>query len=372
MPRWIRVYLVPGAIFQSIIVGGGYGTGRELVEYFLQYGIGGAFKGLLVATLLFSIILAFTFEFARVFQAFDYRSFLRRLIGPIWPLFEVNYLMGVVLVLAVVASASAEIVERSLGLPGAAGGGLMLVLIVALNFYGRNAITAFFSAWSVVLYVVFALYLVALLVGHADAITQGLTSATSDPNWPGGAVAYVGYNVGAGVIALFAIRDLRSRPEAIGSGIMAGLIAMAPAAMFITGFAGGYPGIIDQPVPNYYMLEVLDVPWITTLFLIVLVGTFVETGAGMIQGVNERFDGWLTERRGRPGSRRAHGLLALVALALSSAMSTFGVIALVATGYGMMAWSGMVFYVLPLAIIGPWRLWRHARTAGAASAAAQP
>jgi uncharacterized membrane protein YkvI len=371
MPRWFRVYLVPGAVFQSIIVGGGYGTGRELVEYFVQYGIAGAFKGLLVATLLFAIILAFTFEFARVFQAFDYRSFLRRLIGPVWPLFEVNYLLSVVLVLAVVASASAEITERSLGLPGIAGGGLMLVLIVVLNFFGRDVMKNVFSAWSLVLYVVFGIFLVALVATQSDNIAEGLTTATSDPNWPGGAIAYVGYNVGAGIIALFAIRDLRSRREAIGSGAMAALIAMVPAVMFTIGFAAGYPAIIDQPVPNYFMLGVLDAPWITVLFLIVLLGTFVETGAGMIQGVNERFDGWLMERRGRPATRRAHGMLALVALSLSGGMSTFGVITLVEKGYGLMAWGGILFYVIPLAIIGPWRLWREAQTADASPEAPQ-
>ena len=29
-------YLLPGFIFQSLIIGGGYGTGRELVEFFLS------------------------------------------------------------------------------------------------------------------------------------------------------------------------------------------------------------------------------------------------------------------------------------------------------------------------------------------------
>ena len=29
----LRQLLVPGAVFQSIVVGGGYGTGREIVQY---------------------------------------------------------------------------------------------------------------------------------------------------------------------------------------------------------------------------------------------------------------------------------------------------------------------------------------------------
>ena len=36
--RFFRVYLLPGFVFQSIIIGGGYGTGRELVEWFMSQG----------------------------------------------------------------------------------------------------------------------------------------------------------------------------------------------------------------------------------------------------------------------------------------------------------------------------------------------
>ena len=39
---WFKKYLVPGIIFQSVVIGGGYGTGKELVEFFLSFGtIGG-------------------------------------------------------------------------------------------------------------------------------------------------------------------------------------------------------------------------------------------------------------------------------------------------------------------------------------------
>lgn len=33
MIKWFKAWIVPGAVFQSVIVGGGYGTGREVVEY---------------------------------------------------------------------------------------------------------------------------------------------------------------------------------------------------------------------------------------------------------------------------------------------------------------------------------------------------
>ena len=131
--------------------------------------------------------------------------------------------------------------------------------------------------------------------------------------------------------------------------------------MFATGFAAGYPDVIDEAVPNYFMLDKLGIPWITGLFLIVLVGTFIETGAGMIQGIIERVDGWMMERRGEPASRWIHGLVALTAVILSTGMATFGVITLVAKGYGTLAWFQIIFYLTPLLTIGSWQLWRNAR-----------
>ena len=34
MLRLLKIYLLPGAVLQSVMIGGGYGTGRELVEFF--------------------------------------------------------------------------------------------------------------------------------------------------------------------------------------------------------------------------------------------------------------------------------------------------------------------------------------------------
>jgi hypothetical protein len=30
--RFFRVYIIPGAVFQSVMVGGGYGTGQAMAE----------------------------------------------------------------------------------------------------------------------------------------------------------------------------------------------------------------------------------------------------------------------------------------------------------------------------------------------------
>jgi uncharacterized membrane protein YkvI len=45
-------------------------------------------------------------------------------------------------------------------------------------------------------------------------------------------------------------------------------------------------------------------------------------------------------------------------LLLAAALSRFGIIALVARGYGMLAYAFLVLFVLPLLTVGVWRIIR--------------
>ena len=65
MRSFYSKYLLPGFVFQSIVIGGGYGTGRELVEFFLLRGPFAGYLGMLVATVIWGVVLALGFELAR-------------------------------------------------------------------------------------------------------------------------------------------------------------------------------------------------------------------------------------------------------------------------------------------------------------------
>ena len=87
---FFRKYLLPGFVFQSMVIAGGYGTGRELVEFFMNFGPGGGLLGMwLVSTVIWSAVGAVTFELARLTKTFEYRSFSRVLLGPAWWLYEI-------------------------------------------------------------------------------------------------------------------------------------------------------------------------------------------------------------------------------------------------------------------------------------------
>ena len=89
------------------MIGGGYATGRELAEFFMPSGPQGGSLAMLLAMAIWSVVCALTFVFAHMTtRSFDYRSFFKTLLGPCWVVFELAYLVFMVLILAVFGAAA--------------------------------------------------------------------------------------------------------------------------------------------------------------------------------------------------------------------------------------------------------------------------
>ena len=72
------------------------------------------------------------------------------------------------------------------------------------------------------------------------------------------------------------------------AGFAAGFIAMFPGALIYTALLAFYPAILEESIPANFVLDQLGSPGFQLFFQLVLFGTFIETGTGMIHGFNER------------------------------------------------------------------------------------
>jgi len=355
---FVRKYLIPGAVFQSVLVGGGYGTGREIVEYFTRYGAGGGVLALAVTVVCWFLVLAVTWEFARVFRVYDYRSFFRKLLGRGWILFEILFILMFLIVLAVVASAAGEILLDAFGIPYLVGIVAMLALVGVLAFFGREVITRVLATWSVFLYGMFLFYFVTVFLRSGGEMAIQLGEWERVSGWGVSGFKYAMYNVFIVPAILFSTRDLRSRREVAGSAVFAALLCAFPALLFHLSFLGDYPAILGREIPVYAVITSLGVGALFVVYLVALFGTLVETGAGFIQGTIERIDAVRIEAKAPPLPRLLRGALAVGAIGLSASLATFGIIALIARGYGMLAWGAFAVYVLPLLTVGVWMILR--------------
>ncbi len=357
----LRRYILPGLVFQSAVIAGGYGTGRETVEFFLLHGPAPGLAAMAFCTVVWSVVCAVTFEFARQFRAYEYRSLFKRLLGPGWPLFELVYVLLTLLVLAVAAAAAGSIAEETFGIPYATGVVVTLGAVAVLLFYGSGVLERFFAGWSVALYAVYIILVVWSLARFGEGVGADLQTGAWDGGWIRSGLQYSGYNLSAAAVALFTVRHLRTTREALGAGLLAGVIAMLPAFFFYLAMVPHYPTIVSATVPSNFLLEALGSRWFQVIFQVVLFGTLIETGAGMIHAVNERMAATLGERSEHlPGWGRS-GIAALL-LVVALSLTPLGLIDLIRAGYGTITWGFLAFYVLPILTIGTWTILRRRRT----------
>lgn len=354
-----RRYVMPGLVFQGVLIGGGYGTGREIVEYFMQYGPVGGILGMFAITFpVWAVILATTFEFARKFENYDYRSLLMNLLGRFWISFELFYVTLMVIVLAVVGSAAGVLLRDFFGVPYLVGVVMMLGAVGFLTFKGSGLIEKSFSVWSILIYLVYISLLVVSVLRFSADIGSNLASGKTFPGWALGGFKYGLYNMCVIPAILFCVRHIETRRQAISAGLIAAVIGILPAFFFYLAILGQYPDVVTQEIPAVYVLERAQVPALLVVFVIMLFGTLIQTGTGFIHGVNERIQHTLAAR-GKEFPNWQRPVIAIALLVLSLGLAKFGIITLVAQGYGLISWGIFVIYFVPLVTVGLYKIIRQ-------------
>jgi len=350
-----RIWL-PGFVLQSVVIGGGYATGRELVEFFLSSGPVGGLLGMLVATILFSVVSALCFELARLTQSYNYRSFFQQLLGRGWFLFELAYFVLGLLVLAVVGAAAGELTSAHLGIPSTVVTVIFMALVGLLVFWGSAMIEKALASWAILLYVTYVTLVGCYLWRYGNDLAANLGQAPVGSEWLVKSVRYVGYNVAVIPVVLFCVNHMTSRRDAFTAGALAGPLVMAPAILFYLAMAAAYPAILDSAVPADFLMQGLAMPWLMVIFYIVVFGTLVATGTAFIHAVNERIDEAYREK-GKEMSHWQRVAIAFIALLLAVVLAgKFGLIGLIAKGYGTLTWVFIAVFVIPLCTVGVWKI----------------
>lgn len=352
-------YLTPGLVFQSVLIGGGYGTGAEIARYFGSRGLLGGVLALAAAAAGWAALCAVTFEFVRVFRTYDYGSMMRRLLGRAGFLYDLCFYAMLLLVLGVVNATAAAMVHALTGLPPWSGVALLSLGVVLLVLRGTEAIEKTLSLWAYVLYAVFLLFLAAVFLRFGDAVAAELRRGEIRPGWLSGSLRYASYNLICVSMILYTLRDLQTRREAVTCGILAGLLGAAPALPLLLAMGCDFPAVLASETPVTAIFQRLDMPWLYLLFEIVLFGTLIETAAGFIKALEDRIERALFRSCG-PGRYPPAGtdpsswtwlarpLITGAVTALGICVSTFGLTELIDKGYGAICYGALLLFALPM------------------------
>jgi uncharacterized membrane protein YkvI len=360
---WFSRYILPGFILKAAVIGGGYLSGRELEQYFGRQGLLGGLLGMGIAMVVWSCVYAATLEFARLHHSYEYRSFFRNLLGQGWVLFEVIYIVMLLTSMAVFTSVAGNIVQSVTGWPLVLCEIGFMTAVAILLFFGTRLVEGFLSGWSFVLYSAFGLLVILAFAKFGHRIVDNLRAASiSHPGYiVGQGFKYAGYNVVAMTAVLFCARHIRTRADAILGGLLGGPLAMIPGIFFFVALGAFDPQIRIQTVPVEYLLGRLGLPAFRYAFLAMMAVTLLGTCCALIHALNERIsESFLANGRVLPAWARA--AIAGVTMIISVfAAAKFGLVALVARGYGIMAWAFIVVFMVPVLVWGIWKMVRPAK-----------
>ena len=343
---WFQRFLLPGFAFKAVVIGGGYATGRELAEFFLPAGPWGGLAGIAVATLIWSLICAATFALAVSTRSYEYRSFFQAILGRGWFLFEIVYGLFVILIIAVYGAAAGAIGQALFGWPSIVGTLLLSGGIAGFATFGNHAVERLFKWVSIALYLVYALFLLLALSRFGPVITAHFAGpAVTSRGWLAGGVTYASYNVVGAVAILPMLRHIGRPRDAVIAGLVAGPLAMIPAIVFFVAMIAFYPAIASVPLPSDTILSALDIPLFHLAFQIMIFLALLESGTGAVHAINERFAA--TWRRPLTRGMRLTMTVAMLLLCMFAA-EHFGLVALIARGYRLLAIAIIAIFMLPL------------------------
>lgn len=363
-------YILPGVLLQSVLIGSGYATGREIFSYGAKFGAMGWISGLTIG-IGFALFAFLTFEICRIYKVYDYKNYIKQVIGPLWPVMDILTVLIAVMLIAVMAAATGSIFEQ-VHLPNILGSVVIVLLCGLLNFKGAKVIEKFESIGTILLYAGYILFTIVVLVKRGSHIPE--VFATMDTSafegkttvmlcvWTG--ILYVAYNINSIPMGMFSLTRQTKRKETLISGIIAGLLMVIP--WFLSYFAMlcfyGDTSIVgaDVATPWTQMIVASDGgAALLVLFSIVMGWTLVETATGCIHMIIDRFDVALVEKGHARMSDHRRGIITVITLVLALVLSRIGVVTLIEQGYTLLSYGFILFYLLPTLIIGGYKIIKH-------------
>ncbi|SDH81449.1 Uncharacterized membrane protein YkvI [Planococcus glaciei] len=345
-----------GGAFIGVIVGAGFASGQEVLQFFTSFGIYGII-GSLLAMALFAFLGMNLTQLGSQLQTKSHQHAIRHIcgkyLGPVVDVAITFFLFGVTVVMF---SGSGAIFEQQFGIPGSVGNVLMAVLTIATVMLSVNKVISLISAFTpvlllvVIIITVYSLFNFDMTSAELAAATASAASSQAAPHWLLGAALYVSYNLAAGAAMMTVmggtVKDAKiaARGGIIG-GVGLGILILLINVSMLTQLKE----IAAVPMPMLVLANNMS-PLIGGLMSIILLGMIYNTAVGMLYA--------FTARIVKPDSKKFKVSVGAFG-AVAFASSFVGFVTLVGTVYPVMGYLG---FTLIAAIVIAWVRKRKVQT----------
>ncbi len=195
------------ATFVGTVIGAGYASGQEILQYFVYFGPWGI-GAILIAGVLFFLTGYFAMALGRKLQTSDYQHVVNPLKNPIPQYFcDIMILFSLVGTFVIMIAGNAANFQRQFGLPLAVGGIFLVVLCVINLLFGMRGLVLIQSLIVPIMVVVaigVSLYAIANPISAA-ATEYEVNSSPMIKNWIMSGILYVSFNAQLAIAVLVPI-----------------------------------------------------------------------------------------------------------------------------------------------------------------------
>jgi len=343
------------AAWVGVIVGAGFASGQEILQFFVSFGRIGLF-GVVVATLGFMFLTMALAVIGQRLAAGSHKEVALRLMGPyLGKLFDWAITVFLFAVTVVMLAGGGSLLQQWLGVPVVWGSVLVMLLTVLVVCLNVQQVIVFIAAaipLLVFMIVIVAGYVLAT-AGSASGVleTAAATQAQASSHWLLAAFLYISYNLVSGMPFLVIMGgEASSRRVALWGGLLGGLalgllIFLSAVALYwrVDTLAG-----VDMPM---LALAGQMSPWLFHLMSLLIFAMIANTAVGMLYAFVARIAPINTPRF--RWTTAAAGVLAL-------AGSFVGFVTLVGTVYPIYGYIG---FVLIASVILAWLRWARLEAA---------
>ncbi|WP_249870083.1 YkvI family membrane protein [Oceanobacillus saliphilus] len=217
-----------GSAFIGVIVGAGFASGQEVLQYFTSFGLMGIF-GAIIATALFTYVGMVLVWLGSSSQTTSHKDVIYKIsgkyLGIVIDAILIFTLFGVGVVM--IAGAGSNL-NQQFGMPHIVGASILTILIILIGMLKVDRVVSIIGSVTPILIffvIIISLYSLLTIDGSLtvlDSIAKEQTSTL--PNWFVSGINYVSFNtaVGASMAILMGSAETNRKTAAVG-GLIGGL-----------------------------------------------------------------------------------------------------------------------------------------------------
>lgn len=286
------VFKIAGA-FVGVLVGAGFASGREILVFFVNFGIWGMVGTLLSAAVFIFLAMVLAGMGSRL-NATSHKVVVHTICGPQLGVLVDGLITFFMFAVTVVMLAGAgALLEQQFNVPAARGSALVTLLVVAVVCLDIRRVITLIGAMTPLLVVAsLGVATFAVMTRDTDLATLESVAATQTAGasqWWLGALLYVSYNVVAGVpiLAIMGGSTTNERAARWG-GVLGGVILGVLMLVIALGLLSRLNSVAGLPMPMLSL--VLEVsPLLATLMALIILGMIINTAVGTLYSFSARF-----------------------------------------------------------------------------------